>query len=694
MCRFSKNMDSFGDLIDFLQPFQNDNNHSYDEKWISASDFNTFFDFKEFYPLRIVKLNNGDKAYVGIKIKRVKYAVDSNGTINENTILVETAENIMSDSFKREFVFDGKVLLFDYDHDDDDDIWEDDSLRYSHLGCYYLSKEPYKTKNSKQWILEFSKDKKQTIWHGKNTKKIYDALEENARNYDDKYFPIAEKLEKYFLNEINEHELPIIDNISEFKNSDAYYFKINESLFHKMLNLEDEPTGCKTILLRFKERRKVKSSEFDELIFDAKTPEMVKTDSSFFENKKYYDLIYKPYFYQVCFSSRPSDIPHTIKDKMENHPEYWYEIPITFTNKNKQSDNNCFLIISSAASSYKSKDIIADWTKMDNPRKIHTYTAVKQKQLIKNESINDYCKSHNDNWAVNMKSALDNIFIQKGSANKKSRIDLKIYRIGQGNFIYGQGNNIKFAFDFGIPSDKDIKKQGDSNYDFISYCGYHPKVVIISHWHEDHIKGLFLLGNSFWNDKDVMFLAPDYETQEKSGIADTLVKYLRTTKQLVEISNCGGEIYKVGSDCLIFQGKEHKNKKKKEKPNPKSLLMQLKHTLLPADSVAEYWPQSYGNGNKYDTIVLPHHGGKDSVAKGHINKSFFVGSSKIKVFLCCGFNNQWEHPLIQTFTDLYNAYGGNKDMFEIECTNIQNPQDDIPKRVKQITKSYISINDA
>lgn len=636
------------------------------DHWIKISDFNNSFGFDLFYPIRKINLKNGECAYIGIKTKRIEYTDDN----KKSQIRLTTTSNLLGDSFKRNFHLEGRLILFEYDGEKCDEEWDEESFYYRYCGDYYLSKLEMNSLE-KNWSLMFSTDPNDYVWKNKKDKDKYDEIEEIIKREDSVNYHIAEWIEDRLSGAGKLKGLLPDFNMEEFKKTDAYYLKINETLFHEMLNLDDRNSNTKKLLLHFK--RTVENKDGSLVYeFDAKTREMMEVDSEFYGNKEYVDLVYKPYYYQVFFKYPKNlldNIPEQLKDMKDNN-NYWFEVPVIILKVETNDNSTCIGKLSFAASDYESKDIIVAWDKVVKSINTNNALTVPQNQIISGQTINDYCNTNNDDWADKLKTTLDSIFA--GKNNTRSKIDITINRIGEANFIYCKGNRISFAFDFGIPTDDNIVNQaGDCDYTFISdpQYSYHPKLVIISHWHEDHIKGLFLLGKDFWNDRDVLFLAPEFNDPCASESAKKLVNYLRTTGQLIEISNYGKEIYKVGSENILFQGNGDKNNK--DDPNPKGLLLQLRHTLLTGDCIAEFWPDNYGVGNKFDVIVLPHHGSWDCVKGGHVSGSLSSSTKKINLIACSGFNNNSNHPNLWIRRNLkrrFNSYD-----FTLRCTNIKNP---------------------
>ena len=657
------------------------------DHWIKISDFDNSFGFDLFYPIRKINLKNGECAYIGIKTKRIEYTDDN----KKSQIRLTTTSNLLGDSFKRNFLLEGRLILFEYDGEKCDEEWDEESFYYRYCGDYYLSKLEMNSLE-KNWSLMFSTDPNDYVWKNKKDKDKYDEIEEIIKREDSVNYHIAEWIEDRLSGARKLKGLLPDFNMEEFKKTDAYYLKINETLFHEMLNLDDRNSNTKKLLLHFK--RTVENKDGSLVYeFDAKTREMMEVDSEFYGNKEYVDLVYKPYYYQVFFKYPKNlldNIPEQLKDMKDNN-NYWFEVPVIILKVETNDDSICDGKLSFAASDYESRGIIVVWDKVVKGINANNALTIPQNQIISGQTINDYCKTSNDVWAKKLKTLLDSIFA--GKNNTRSKIDITINRIGEANFIYCKGNSISFAFDFGIPTDDNIVNQADDcDYSFISDSRYpyHPRLVIISHWHEDHIKGLFLLNKDFWNDKDVIFLAPEFCDQNASESAKNMVNYLRTTGQLIEISNCGKEIYKVGNESVLFQGTGNQNSM--DDPNSKGLLMQLKHTLLTGDCIAKFWPDNYGVDNKYDLIILPHHGSADCVDDDRIINSLSLVTNEIKLIACSGFNNSYFHPYRKICDELKEKYKSYD--FTVRCTNILNPRAKIPFRKKLNYKLPLCFNDA
>ena len=115
----------------------------------------------------------------------------------------------------------------------------------------------------------------------------------------------------------------------------------------------------------------------------------------------------------------------------------------------------------------------------------------------------------------------------------------------------------------------------------------------------------------------IRWILPKYAQEEliNKRMEPYLIKGFPNVYKIKE--DAGACVYNNKKGIKVFQGIEpaqtNMGQEWNEKCNAESILLQLKQTLLPADSYYRYWPDGYGkdeNGNAkvFSSIVTPHHG--------------------------------------------------------------------------------------
>ena len=406
------------------------------------------------------------------------------------------------------------------------------------------------------------------------------------------------------------------------------------------------------------------------LNFCALTKQMEEVDTAFFElsdkeslssekTHSLLDILYKPYFYQISI-----DFPEEKSKEIISSPK-WFFVPIykfseTLRNKELYEGE-----LSYAASPFEYQKILADWT---------------ERILLDENSFSSIFKSSNnssclrvlkDNYTVKVSKDKDiqSIFDQIFNDNI-DKITLKIYRVGQANFVIGRINRNNevscFAFDLGYSIDSHFEKYNEDElgiYDtnILSACAKSLELVIISHWHQDHYKAVFTFDRDFFRSQ-TKWIAPFYNYITPNGedyTANRLIAYLiKEDKILFVPKDFIG--YKNPYNYILCRGNVHTGDL-----NVDSLILQLNKTLLPGDSVCKFWPlKILGSSSSISNIIIPHHG---SATNNHdtlnILKKKFTGNPD-KAIVCVSKHSKDNLPK----KDILNSYNKNGRGFEVVIT--------------------------
>lgn len=268
--------------------------------------------------------------------------------------------------------------------------------------------------------------------------------------------------------------------------------------------------------------------------------------------------------------------------------------------------------------------------------------------------------------------------------------DLIVGRVGQANFVYGC-NKIGlqekcFAFDIGIPTDanlyREINGKKDENgivnksksgiFDDNLLSSISPEMILISHWHQDHYKGAYILDRDIyrkWNAP--IWITPVYKQGKKFDNecynADRLVAYLLKLDKILFVPD---KYYYSEGDYKLCCGEW--NFKQNETNNHNSILLQMRRTLLPGDCVCECWPSNYATLSDVDYIIVPHHGSKEFDKDTMKIRLAPKISGCCKAIICVGKDNKYKHP------------GENVEMFyrnDLLCKEVIQTKDAAPSDV-------------
>lgn len=387
---------------------------------------------------------------------------------------------------------------------------------------------------------------------------------------------------------------------------------------------------------------KINYSDNGEIIISLVNEEMLDVDIDYFKDtKNSKDDYYSPYVYEflVDDSKEIKKIDKLIKENsyIKNN---WLQVKLIANNNSELTDDMIYvngILIFSAS-----------------PFEIEKHKLVFSSNInMVNQDIDNKIKKLNELWERFYK----NITLLVGEELKneyKKIIDKKydsltVYNVGQGNFVYLHANNnyYKVAFDVGI----DIKC--DNYNDNIEKLL--PDAIILSHWDLDHILGIKLLKD---NVMSISWLAPDIkELEGKSSLsARRLAAYLAKNEKLCMIS-------KDFNNKNVFKGKYNElykgsgTGKYSTINNNHGLLLKLCmngfDVILPGDCEYSAWPQKISFfKNKYDVMVLPHHGGSMLKKINKDVKPYMLG------IVSYGEGNNYKHPsgdMLLFLKDYYNC---------------------------------------
>lgn len=409
----------------------------------------------------------------------------------------------------------------------------------------------------------------------------------------------------------------------------------------------------------------------DEIHLTVMTPEMLLTDYLFYTYAANWidqrdditriwneelDNFYKPYYYafdQYGIKNIDRSLLNTLKEK--DGSEYkWFRATICLANEDERNvtvtenmlrGNLCF-----SASQYEIRDIF-----MKDIEEVEDEEL--REQIKKVDYIPDINKINGcvvDVTKTNILNALN------GSFDADSYIS--IYNVGQANCLYiylkDKGYQQRIFFDVGRPYDKvngvrniDLDKKGISaSLSNISFCC--PHMVILSHWHRDHVLASQTLGMAAYDKKaGCEWIAPVPDEKGKKCYR-RLINYLilREMIKFVDQSKVplSGVIANTGK-ITLYQGQG------KGDLNKSGLILRLYNTLLAGDCTYQYWPVSLINDiDKIENLIVPHHGGGIDVNDvTELNKR--TKYKRGRAVICVG-ENEYGHPLQKHITKLAETF--------------------------------------
>lgn len=393
----------------------------------------------------------------------------------------------------------------------------------------------------------------------------------------------------------------------------------------------------------------------DEIHLAVMTPEMLMTDYLFLARNTNWverrsdiiemwsseiDRLYKPYYYafdQYDRKNVDNSLLQMLKEK-NNKGYKWFQATIRLADKeeseinismNALRGNLCF-----SASQYETKDIFVEDIK-------NVKDAGLKKQI---EAVDHFPQVANviaDVSKINVLNSINGLFDYKSY--------VRIYNVGQANCLYIHLKNWmgeqRIFFDVGRPFDKindienkDLSKSGVVNsFKYIASCS--PDMIILSHWHKDHVQAAQTLGMDAYNKQRCEWLAP-VPNKEAKETYKRLINYLmiRGIIKFIDRKNVlpSGEIANKG-EITLYQGQGTADL------NQSSLILKLKNTLLAGDCIYQYWPDSLKKDiDKIDNLIVPHHGGVIGFEdEKELNKR--SKNKKGHAYICTG-ENEYGHP--------------------------------------------------
>ena len=201
------------------------------------------------------------------------------------------------------------------------------------------------------------------------------------------------------------------------------------------------------------------------------------------------------------------------------------------------------------------------------------------------------------------------------------QVEIDVFNIGQANFIQGIiDKKISFLFDAGVPNSTfkncisnpdlmiELNKSNPILNNIFKITKIKPNYCFISHWHDDHIKGYFVMNKD--NMLNAQWIMPTYLGNEDTNKA-RLSLFLKKNRIAYEIY--GNQNKKIFSNDSfeLYRGKQVNGFNKKTDINSDGLiLLILEKCILPGDSGYMCWPLELKDKSKNIThLVVPHHGG-------------------------------------------------------------------------------------
>lgn len=396
-----------------------------------------------------------------------------------------------------------------------------------------------------------------------------------------------------------------------------------------------------------------------EIHLDVMTPQMLLTDYYFYLNnadwfdgerninRRETEIFYKPWYYafdqneQTVFNEKiVSELKRKVNDKYE-----WFEAEIYTERKN--SENEVQGNLSFCASKFEIREIF-----------LEVKGKVQNKDL--QDAIDEVDKIPNSSQFSKITTGVSVGFPDNAGSNSKAYV----YNVGEANCIYiylkdSSGNNIKVFFDAGKPLEfrkagkcKNVDLIGKTvvteNIDNLSH--FKPNIIIISHWHYDHMMGFLTLGDwayeviKYNRKNNCQWIAPvpDYDICVKYR---RLINYLAIRQKISFVdfntsqTNSGKVWENKNKNVIIYQG----NKWEAKDLNCSSLMLKIKDTVLAGDCLYQYWPDELKNNiNDIQNLVVPHHACElDPTDKGVLNLK--TNFSNGKAIICSGYNTYF-HP--------------------------------------------------
>lgn len=397
-------------------------------------------------------------------------------------------------------------------------------------------------------------------------------------------------------------------------------------------------------------------------IFSVLTAQLADFDRTYFEGKfrletegislyddtedRVIDTLYKPYYCEAVIELNEEEDREKRRIIEVGLNGEWNSI-----REYDEPTNNSFPIeIHFSASPFVLKKIYAEW-----------YEALEENDKKEVESVLDKFEGKDLNYSdqPDGKEAFDKLF-QNVTESK-----LHVLRVGQASANYCFTTNTtthNYYFDVGLPIDGNmLKGDGLKFLEDEIVKGYFekakPEVVILSHWHTDHVKGAFTMKDV----ADMVWLAPVFKVSRGANpeSVNRLGSYIYSKKKLARIQAGQNPIYTCGVFALYYGIGS--------RLNDKGFMLQLNSTLLPGDCQFNFWPQGFAaNKSQYTNLVFPHHGAEMEDINNRID--CLKNSCDTKVIIPTGYNSSYGHP-----ADNNNIFNGKK--YTVFPTNPINKKD-------------------
>lgn len=396
-----------------------------------------------------------------------------------------------------------------------------------------------------------------------------------------------------------------------------------------------------------------------EIHLDVMTPQMLLTDYYFYLNnadwfdgerninRRETEIFYKPWYYAFDQNEKKvfnEKIVSKLKRKVNDEYE-WFEAEIYTEGKNVENEVEGNL--SFCASKFEIREIF-----------LEVKGKVQNKDLQK--AIDEVDDVPNSSQISKMTTGGSAGFPDNVGCNSKAYV----YNVGQANCIYiylknFTGADIKVFFDAGQPlpffengisTNTDLKGTTavTENIDKLSH--FKPDIIIISHWHYDHMMGLLTLGDwayeaiKYKKKNNCQWIAP-VPDHDAWGKYRRLLNYLIIRKKICFVdfntsqTNSGKVWENKNKNVIIYQG----NKWEAKDLNCSSLILKIKDTVFAGDCLYQYWPDELKNNiNDIQNLVVPHHACElDTSNEGVLNLK--TNFSNGKAIICSGYNT-YSHP--------------------------------------------------
>lgn len=287
--------------------------------------------------------------------------------------------------------------------------------------------------------------------------------------------------------------------------------------------------------------------------------------------------------------------------------------------------------------------------------------------ILENKDIADACDKLNEIYHVDLKvdkTGYSN-YLSRNFNNTNSKFNVHVMNMGQANCIHITDTITKntMFFDTGKPwrayfDRKNKVSVHNTDYDPGSNLlknlsrlkKYNPNCIVISHWHYDHFSAYTHLD---YYKKNITWLVPWVSSEKEITSACRLVKYLQNKKTSHTVYCLDGEglLYNDSNGLQIWKGQ------KTSDPNTGSIILRIRNTLFPGDSLYRYWPDDLVDSlGSISNLIVPHHGSSISQSLAAYQRNVLVihsfsNSTDKNAYVSVGFNI-YNHPNFDHLDDL------------------------------------------